>query len=244
MSIFDPLKYTAYGASDIGLVRQHNEDNYLINNEIHLYAVADGLGGLPKGDLASKIAIEELEASVHLLKAGDPIDFPKVFLEITEVVSQVGYEINTDVGIATTLTAGVVQGKKLFVGHVGDSGIFIFGRDNSFRQLTKDHTMAQEMRDHEDFDESTYIPDYFNHTLTRCIGHMPDLTIDTYEYEIEPGDRILFYTDGVTKTIAINELSQMAFQVDSPKLFVDAIISLSNTRGGPDNTTAVALFFE
>jgi len=238
------IKHRSYGLSDIGLVRQVNEDHYLINNSIHLFAVADGLGGLPKGDLASRVAIEELDAMVNTSEGTRALDFAKIFYQIAEVVIQVGQEINNEMGIATTLTAMKIEGDRLLVGHVGDSGLFLYRKGHHYLKLTKDHTMAQEMRDHKDFDENTYIPEYFHHTLTRCIGNIPELVIDTHEYQILPGDRFLLYSDGVTKTIAGDELEELAFQIDSPKLFVETIINLSNDRGGPDNTTAVAVFID
>ncbi len=102
--------------------------------------------------------------------------------------------------------------------------------------------MAQDMLDRLGPGENAYIPEYFAHTLTRCIGQNDPLDIDTYEYKIEGGERLLLFTDGVTKTMSMRELHELFFAYDDPKPLVKRIIKTANERGGPDNVTAIALF--
>jgi len=102
--------------------------------------------------------------------------------------------------------------------------------------------MAQEMLDRLNPGEEAFIPEYFSHTLTRCIGQTGQIQTDVYHEVLEPGDRVLLFTDGVTKTMQMDELHEMIFATDNPQAFVQKVISLANERGGPDNVTAIAIF--
>ncbi|MEM9227746.1 MAG: protein phosphatase 2C domain-containing protein [Verrucomicrobiota bacterium] len=135
----------SFGRSDRGLVRSENEDSFHIDEASAVFAVADGLGGLPEGSLASEVAVTELK---NWLKQPipAPIDYSHLFTQINDEVFKRGREISSELGIGTTLTVAHLQGKTLTAGHVGDTGLVIFKQD-SWRQITQDHTMAQEMLD-------------------------------------------------------------------------------------------------
>ncbi len=232
-----------FGGTDRGLMRTRNEDAFLVDDNVRVYAVADGLGGLPEGALASFLAIEELKRYCKDA-AGRPLELREVFDGINRKVHAAGMKIGGDIGIGTTLTVVQTNGRKLEIGHVGDSGAYALQRNGKWRKLTIDHTMAQEMRDRLPPGEDTYIPEYYTHTLTRCIGQRGPIDVDVYRHEIQPGERVLLYSDGVTKTMNEDELVDEAFRTDDPESFVARIIDTANERGGPDNVTAVALFFD
>lgn len=229
----------SYGQTDIGLQRSKNEDAFMMDEDRRVYAVADGLGGLPQGDLASQMAIEGLRE--HFKDNGESTDFRALFKKISGSINEVGLEIDQDFGIATTLTALKVEGDKAIVGHVGDTGIYVFKKD-SYKQVTRDDTMAQDMKDNMKAGESTEIPDRFNHILTQCLGKDGDPRVQTYELELESGDRVLMYSDGVTKAFNAEELHELIYQKETPEAFVRTVIDLANERGGVDNTTAIAIY--
>lgn len=231
-------KYDIFGASDKGLVRENNEDYFLIDLEDQVFAVADGLGGLPSGDVASKLAIETLKS----FSTKERIEFETTFKAINKVVNERGIAINPDFGIGTTLTAIQLCDKQLFVGHVGDSGLFQFTKDH-WMKWTKDHTMAEDIRDNAGaFKEEVIIPDYYNHILTQCLGKNDNLQVQTFELPLTSNDRLLLYSDGVTKAFTPEELHTLAFESTTAEQFVRTIIEKANSRGGVDNITAIAIF--
>ena len=236
------ITFRSYGGTDRGLEREENEDALLVDDVHKVFAVADGLGGLPQGAYASRLAVEALERILKEREGLKGVDFRDLFQEINKEVHIAGEKVNKELGIGTTLTMAQVTDGEVLIAHVGDTGIFRF-RKGECKKLTVDHTMAQEMRSRLDPDEDIYIPEYFSHTLTRCIGQLASLKCDFYRYEIEPGDRLLMFSDGVTKVFEEGELVECVIKVASPQELVNNIIDFANERGGPDNCTAIALFF-
>lgn len=233
----------AFGLTDQGMMRSDNEDSLMVDLKRGVYAVADGLGGLPEGSMASALATDSLIKQVKKLKNGDMLDFDPLFTSINTDVFHKGQQISSEMGIGTTLTVAQIKDLRIHVGHVGDSGIVIFN-SHSWRQITRDHTMAQDMLDRLRPGEHAFIPDYFSHTLTRCIGQLAQVDVDTYEYVAEPGERMLMFSDGVTKTMNMDEVHEEILKADDPRSFVEELIKTANERGGPDNVTAIALFFD
>jgi len=233
----------AFGQTDQGLMRSENEDSYFVSDPHQLFAVADGLGGLPEGSVASGLATEVIEEYLGDLAPGASVDFGKLFERVNMRVFEKGRTISADMGIGTTLTVAQFSTDRFHIGHVGDTGLVVFGPE-SWRQVTRDHTMAQDMLDRLRPGEHAYIPEYFSHTLTRCIGQLATIKVDTYEDVIEPGERALLFSDGVTKTMEMDEIHEKILAVSSPKELVQDIIETANQRGGPDNVTAIAVFFD
>jgi len=238
------MKILSYGHTDRGLVREKNEDFYYIDEDKLLFAVADGLGGLPRGAEASRLAIELFSNLVQ--DRGDSngrYDIARAFEEINSRVYERGRTITAEIGMGTTLTTAHIVGDRMKIGHVGDTAILRF-RSEDWDQLTIDHTMEQEIRAQLKPGEDAFIPDYFSHTLTRCIGQAERLAADVLEIEIQPGDRFLLCSDGVTKVIQSSELFHLIQSTTSPRSFVEGIITLANNRGSPDNVTAIAIFVD
>ncbi len=236
------LSIQAYGQTDRGLIRDENEDNLMVDEFKYVFAVADGLGGLPEGSVASAIAVTRLREIAEKLTLNTALPFNEAFLDIHTAVIEAGNKIDPELGIATTLTALQIIDNEIVVCHIGDSGLFLL-RGKEFRQLTKDHTMAQDIIDRMKTSQNVSIPDYYYHTLTGCIGQIgDDITPDFFTFNIQAGDRLILYTDGVTKTWKRQELQASANIALTPEELVQQIITVANKRGGPDNTTAIAIF--
>lgn len=237
------MKIRSFGQTDRGLVREKNEDAFICSEDRGVYAVADGLGGLPRGSEASELAIKLLAESIYAENTNGRLDLQTLYETINQRVFKEGQQYAGELGMGTTLTTAAITGANMMIGHVGDTAIFRF-RDDQWDQLTIDHTMEQEIRDRLKPGEEAFIPDYFSHTLTRCIGQGKQIQTDVYHIEIEPGDRFLICSDGVTKTMQPEELARLINDCDTPEQFVNGVITLGNNRGGPDNITAIALFAE
>ena len=175
---------------------------------------------------------------------GEP-DFTQVFRTINDRVRDEGQKISGEIGIGTTLTVAFFRGSEMTLAHVGDSALFLM-RDGEMTQMTKDHTMEQDLLDRMTPEEKAraVIPEYFAHTLTRCIGQADELDCDLHKIEIKKGDRILLVSDGVTKTHTDEEIAVHLGSSATPEICTVGYIHTANERGGPDNSTAITLFID
>lgn len=215
-----------------------------LNDDRRVYAVADGLGGLPKGSLASTMAIEILEECISDPGFNGTADYGRIFNHINKRVFEEGRRVSSDIGIGTTLTVarlnedGIVE-----IGHVGDCSCFLV-RDGEINSLTTDHTMEEEIRSRLKPGEDAYIPEYFAHTLTRCIGQQGLVETDTIKESLVSGDRIIICSDGITKVLDDAEVLDLALSADDPEDLTRKLIDEANARGGPDNATVVTVWID
>lgn len=239
-TVAENLKVSSFGLSDRGKMREKNEDMLYVDDSKRVYAVADGLGGLPRGALASKLAIKVLEKSIEKENNGT-LNFDHLFNIINEAVYLEGKKVSEEVGIGTTLTAIHLKSNSMDIGHIGDCTAHIC-RKKKWHKLTTDHTMEEEIRSRLAPDDDTEIPDYFSHTLTRCIGQQGEIEPDVFNNDLKAGDRILICSDGISKTLTDEELHDETLLADTPESLIRSLIDLANDRGGPDNSTGIAIF--
>ena len=229
--------------TDVGRVRPENEDSFLCNDQLHLYAVADGIGGLPSGGQASQMAIAVLEQFFTVHPAGEPIDYQRVIEQINERVFLLGRVLSPQFGIGSTLTFAHLNGVKLNIGHVGDSTALRL-RANLLEQLTTDHTIETELREREARGEPIALLMENRNALTRCIGQPPPILGHCAKHTVLPHDRYLLSSDGVTRYVALAEIEEILQQAADPASAARTLINRANERGGLDNSTAVVLFFD
>ncbi len=235
------MRFSTFGLTHKGMVRSKNEDSLFVDDSMRIYAVADGLGGLPRGSLASTLAIETLKEELNDLNNTKSLDYKTIFNQINEKVHAEGKKISEEVGIGTTLTVVKLNVKDMHIGHVGDCSVFLC-RQDALYQLTTDHTMEEEIRSRLQPGEDACIPEYFTHTLTRCIGQQGEVEADVYNQDIAAGDRILICSDGITKTMSEDDILREIKAINSPEKFVNRIIEIANEEGGPDNSTGIAIY--
>lgn len=246
------IKYI--GKTDVGRVRDHNEDSYLANGTIFtslakggeesivevelgelplVFAVADGMGGHLGGEVASNMALELLREKLISLPEDDPIGFLNtLFLEIHREVLDMGKEIEKR-GMGTTLTGCVFHKEKVFVFNIGDSRAYRI-RGGYIAQLTRDHSLREETRD-----ES--IPKNY---ITSCIGGgSEEIKIDISDKTgiISSGDRLLLVSDGITDSLTDDDLEDCMNQEKSPDLVLNELLELSLDKGSTDNVTALLI---
>lgn len=229
--------------TDIGRVRPENEDSFLCNDLHQIYAVADGIGGLPSGGQASEMAIDVLAQIFAKYQAGLPVDYQSVVEQINDKVFLLGRVLSPQFGIGSTLTFAHLTGVKLNIGHVGDSAALRV-RSKQIEQLTTDHTIENEMREREARGESLSLLMENRNALTRCIGQPPPILAHCSKHTVLPHDRYLLCSDGITRYIATAEIEEIMLQSVEPKDVAQTLINRANERGGLDNSTAVVLFFD
>lgn len=227
--------------SDIGRLRTENEDSFLCDDRRRLYAVADGIGGLPAGAQASQLAVAVLDEFVPEASAAEVQDYQACLRTINSKVYELGRVISDRMGIGTTLVFGHIVGSTLHVIHVGDSVLLRF-RDGLGEQLTTDHNIENEARQRLARGEPVGLVYENRQALTRCVGQPPPLKGDYLMFPIEPGDRFLFCSDGITRMMSLRDITRRLVDSPDPETWVRSLVDWANERGGYDNSTAVGIF--
>lgn len=227
----------AYGAvTDIGRVREHNEDSLLAQPP--LFAVADGLGGHLAGEVASSIAIDVLVASAP--RHADSKALARAVHAANRAVVGAAEEGTGRSGMGTTLTAAIVEGTHVAIAHVGDSRAYLL-RAGTLERLTEDHSMVADMirRGTLTEEESRVHPN--RSVITRALGTDPNMCADTYDIDAAIGDRLLLATDGLTGMLTDGEIADIATSSTDPQAAAKALVDAANEAGGQDNISVVVV---
>jgi protein phosphatase len=222
--------------SDIGQVREGNEDSFLVLDP--LYAVADGMGGHRGGEVASNLALQTIERMFSAQEG-----------TLTEQVEQANRAVfersQSDrevAGMGTTLTAALVQGAQVRLAHVGDSRAYLY-RDGELQLLTEDHTLVHKMLMEGEISESEAETHPHRSILTRALGVDGNVQVDEGVVEMRNGDRLLLCTDGLTGMASDEQIKAVLEESKDPQEAVDRLVRAANRAGGIDNITAVVIDF-
>jgi serine/threonine protein phosphatase PrpC len=230
------MKVTAAVATDVGLVREGNEDSYLTDEP--LFAVADGMGGHRGGEVASQLAVETLE---KLFKKGIG-ELPDQVQEANRVVFERSVVDEKVAGMGTTLTAALVEGDRIRLAHVGDSRAYLL-REGDLRLLTEDHTLVHRMVTEGEISKEEAETHPQRSVLTRALGVETVVDVDDDMVQVRPGDRLLLCTDGLTSMVSEQAVEEVLGAVPDPQEAAQRLVQLANEGGGTDNTTVVVLDF-
>lgn len=230
------MRLVTGAATDVGRVRDGNEDAYLVDDAMGLVAVADGIGGHRAGEVASATAVEALRASITSGRT--------LRESIEDANSAVFAKAQTDMnlrGMGTTLTVGtLVAGNTILLGHVGDSRAYLL-HDGELRQVTVDHSLVEELVQEGRLtaDEAAVHPQ--RSIITRSIGTDPTVAVDVYPVELTPGDRLVLCSDGLTDMVHTEEIAATLRREDDPVRAAAALVDAANLAGGVDNITVVVV---
>jgi PPM family protein phosphatase len=230
------MKVTAAAATDVGLVREGNEDSYL--TEEPLFVVADGMGGHRGGEVASQLAVETLE---NMRKQGTG-DLRDQVQEANRVVFERSAVDRKVAGMGTTLTAALVEGDRVRLAHVGDSRAYLL-RDGELQLLTEDHTLVRRMVTEGEISKEEAETHPQRSVLTRALGVDAVVDVDDDTVEVLPGDRLLLCTDGLTSMVSEHAIEEVLRAVPAPRDAARRLVQMANQAGGMDNTTVVVLDF-
>jgi protein phosphatase len=221
-------------ATDIGQVREGNEDSFLVQDP--LYAVADGMGGHRGGEVASTLALQTIR---RLLAAREGSLADRVH-EANRAVFERSQADREVAGMGTTLTVAELEGRRLRLAHVGDSRAYLF-RDGRLDLLTEDHTLVHRMVLEGEITESEAGSHPHRSILTRALGVDGAVEVDEGMLELRAGDRLLLCTDGLTGMVEDEEIETVLRDEADPQEAVDRLVRAANRAGGVDNITAVIL---
>jgi len=233
----ESLSFRAAGRSDVGLVRNNNEDSGFIGK--HFLLVADGMGGHAAGELASSTTVA-IVAQVDNNK--DKLeDLESKLIEIPKVITkELKNAINKDssrAGMGTTLTAAVIQENQLKVSHVGDSRAYLV-RNKQISRITKDQTYIQSLIDNNEITESEAKNHPQRSLLLQAIDGITESIPVITSIEILENDKIILCSDGLTNVVTDEEILEIVNQFDYVGA-VSALIEKALENGGPDNITVI-----
>jgi protein phosphatase len=237
--------------SDVGMRRANNQDSVRVvlaeEEEAffqrgHLFMVADGMGAHAAGELASKLAVDNVPHLYHHFRDLGPAEaLRRALIEANAEIHRRGLANPDFHGMGTTASVLVILPQGALIGHVGDSRVYRF-RGRQLEQLTFDHSLQWEVRLHERADlDSDLVRSIPKNYITRSLGPHDDVEVDLEgPFPLEPGDTFLLCSDGLSGPIPDEELVELLAALP-PDEAAGALIDLANLRGGPDNITLVVV---
>ena len=229
--------FISWGArSDVGLVREHNEDSFLLRTP--LFAVCDGMGGHAAGEVASSIAVKVIGEEAP--NTADDVLLGAAIEAANQAVIEAPQKGIGKPGMGSTASAIFIEGNQMAVAHVGDSRIYLLHHGTLVR-VTHDHSYVEELVDSGQItaDEARNHPS--RSVVTRALGSDPEMYADHFTLEVSDGDRIILCSDGLSSMILDAEIESIAVSNITPQNAADSLVSAALTAGGADNITVIVV---
>lgn len=222
--------------SDVGLVREHNEDSFLVQPPV--FAVCDGMGGHEAGEVASFIAVDTIGKNAPL-QANDVLLGAAVESANTEIITQAQHGVGRP-GMGCTASAVVIENNKLAVAHVGDSRVYLLHHGCLVR-LTHDHSFVEELVDAGEItaDEARVHPK--RSYITRALGSDPNMYADHFTIDVTIQDRVIICSDGLSSMIEDSQIEALAVSSAHPQNCADNLVAAALQAGGYDNVSVVVI---
>ncbi|MFI5182392.1 MAG: Stp1/IreP family PP2C-type Ser/Thr phosphatase [Thermoanaerobaculia bacterium] len=249
------LTLRAFGLTDVGRKRKHNEDAYLVDAERGLFVVADGMGGHAAGEVASRITVESIQEFISTNDDTTDSSWPFGYgnrasssgNRLTAAVELANEKVMRAVanrpelkGMGTTVVAALIDPERATLVHVGDSRAYLF-REGELRRLTDDHSWVQEQVNAGILSEDEAKSHPLKNVVTRALGGSPHVSVDLIEVPLRGGDRFLLCSDGLTGMVADDEIHGFLVTETGPESAVRKLVDLANERGGVDNITTIVV---
>ncbi|MEX2524221.1 MAG: Stp1/IreP family PP2C-type Ser/Thr phosphatase [Gammaproteobacteria bacterium] len=250
MSLSEKLEIA--NISDAGKRRPHNEDSTLSDAQLGLVVLADGMGGYKAGEVASAIAVTAIHSSVKAGLKSPPDAGEDTLSAESELIKQAIIHSNSEIykaalkdeqcqGMGTTIIAVLFHDNAVTIGHVGDSRVYRM-RNNLFRQITRDHSLIQEL-----IDRGVYTPEEAaentpRNLVTRALGIDRKVQVEVTEEAVLPGDIYLLCSDGLNDMVNDEEI-HLTLSKYSANLAqaAEELVRLANMKGGKDNISIILI---
>jgi serine/threonine protein phosphatase PrpC len=247
----------AFGLTDVGKKRKHNEDAYALDVAEGLFIVADGMGGHAAGEVAAKITVETIGEFIAATRQKEEATWPFKYNHelhfnsnrLAVAIEKANERVMSAVavqpwlkGMGTTVVAGLLNEKILSLAHVGDSRAYLF-RNGELTRLTDDHSWVHEQVSAGILTEDEAKTHPLKNVVTRALGGGPSVSPDLREMEFTPGDAFLFCSDGLTTMLSDEEIRDSVATPErkSSRNICEALVELANEKGGVDNITVVVV---
>ena len=244
-------------ATSIGRVRQINEDAYLAKSEQGLFVVCDGMGGAAAGEVASRLAVDTIGASLNgaspaqarSAEAGSSHFHPRT-LQLGDAIRKANLAIITRAqsdasqsGMGTTVVGAWAADGVVSVAHVGDSRAYL-ANAGGFESVTSDHSLVEAQVQAGLINREESLQSEHQNILLRALGRDENVEVDLAEITVAPGDRLLLCTDGLTRMVTDDELAAALEKFrGEPQQACEYLVNAANNNGGPDNITVVIVEF-
>jgi len=230
--------------TELGHVRNNNEDALMVDEKQGIFLLADGMGGHNAGEIASDIAVKE--AYAYILKEAGKAEESAVPGVLEEALFRAHRAIQTRAalesalyGMGTTLVELYIRGKRAYFCHAGDSRVYLFR--GTLRRMTRDHTVGETSDDMPHKENEKMSPRFWR-ALTQAVGPRGLPVPDTSSFDLMGGDILLLCTDGLTDMLSDDEMQDIFMHHnDDCNALVDGLVSAANEKGGRDNITAIAV---
>jgi PPM family protein phosphatase len=260
------MRVTSVGSTDVGRKREANQDSLLLNDDLGLYVVADGMGGHAGGETASRLAVETIEKNLVAARANgsDPFaekvplpesELPERFREAVEAACYTIFHTAREQphlqGMGTTVTALLLKESArpgavdAYLAHVGDSRVYLV-RDTIVQQVSEDHSLVNEQIKAGVITPEEAKQSRFKNIITRSVGFEEDVLVDVMGLWAEPGDVFLMCSDGLSNLVDEAEILDTVREFRGERLrdLPAHLIGLANERGGDDNITVLVVRVE
>jgi protein phosphatase len=244
--------------TDIGLVRSHNEDYYVAEQDLGLFAVVDGMGGHAAGEIASRTVADGVIDFIRTTQADPDKTWPYPFdPSLSHLANRLQVAIRTanrrlaDVvrrnerlgGTGATISAALFENDHLAISNVGDCRAYLV-RAGHVYQITRDHSFVAEQVASGILKAEDAKRHPLRHLVTRAVSGNAKISVDTWDVEPRPGDRLLLCSDGVHGLMSDDELSAIALSDVSIESMCQQLVDAARARGGTDNSTVVMVQVE
>ena len=236
------MKFDVWGQTDVGLKRDINQDSILVDNNLGLFIVADGMGGHRGGEVASALAVEtsqEVFENQHNLS--QPKDLIRgAFREASRRIYLKSTKENPELmGMGTTMVLAYSHGNSIYMGNVGDSRAYLY-KEGKLWQLTEDHSLVNEQIKAGIISPNEPEATVGRNVITRSVGFEEEVDVDVVEREIFPGEMFLMCSDGLSGMISDEKISELCAS-ESPKTIVEECIEAAKNAGGDDNVSVLVM---
>ncbi|MDP7034142.1 MAG: Stp1/IreP family PP2C-type Ser/Thr phosphatase [Planctomycetota bacterium] len=242
------MKWEIAARTDVGRLRERNEDDLLVLNEKQILVVADGMGGHANGNIASRTAVSVLESwfsdsSVpdrmeEAEQAGFEIDLRDAIGAANREIFQLNQGTFSLEGMGTTVVVMRRIGCWALLATVGDSRIYRF-REGKLEQLTRDHSLMEELLQQHVLSEQDVLMSPHRNIITRALGMNDSVESDTCWLKLEDGDLFLLCSDGLSDMVSAQAIQHVLMDSEDLESQSEKLVCLANERGGIDNITVV-----
>jgi len=243
------MKAAAHGLSDVGRRREGNEDEFRLDPEMGLYAVADGMGGHAAGEIASRLAVDTIMDVLHRRGSENRTLHPAQAAEqLREAVEEANRRICESIrdneeqrGMGTTVAALVTLEGTAVIGYVGDSRVYLLRQGRLFR-LTSDHSWVNEQVKMGLLTDDAAQRHPMRNIVTRALGSRLDVAVDIVEESMQRGDVFVLCSDGLNTMIDDDEIRDvLRSNPGDPRAACEALVAAANAKGGEDNVTVITI---
>ena len=225
--------------SDVGLVREHNEDSFLI--QAPLFCVSDGMGGHAAGEVASRITVETMSEKAP--RSADDVLLGAAIEAANHAVIKGSEDGTGKPGMGCTCTSVYIEQNLMAVAHVGDSRCYVLHAGKLVR-ITHDHSFVEELVDAGEITANEARVHPSRSIITRALGSDPNMYADHFLIEVDSGDRIILCSDGLNCMVPDNVIESIAVSCATPQQAADNLVSEALVEGGHDNVTVLVIDVE